>query len=242
MSDWIGLDLDHTGWSFGEIRVRFASVQCIIYSTTNSTIELPRWRVLLRLSREMTVSEFAGVWQAINMLLDGEVDFRTRNANRLHYLPATWKGGNPNIFHVSTSTTRVNVDELLECSPPVEPTFYPERQEDRPITGLIYAPEDNGIISQAMIDRYMRSGLPSGRFFRLLCAAATRYRTEGWILSASDLANAALHVSPTDSGGMDRAMSAYREAERALIWIGARVSPLSALDKMRRDLKWRLSQ
>ena len=122
MAAWLGLDVDHSNWSLQTLLEYLGRVECVVYSTTRSTAVQPRWRVLLPLSRETSVSEFAGVWKAINHLLDGEVDTKTRNANRLHYLPARWVGGN-NEYHVQSGAT-LNVDELLAICPPEEPTYY----------------------------------------------------------------------------------------------------------------------
>ena len=41
---------------------------------------------------------------------------------------------------------------------------------------------------------------------------------------------------------MNRAMSAYREAERALSYINSRVETVSAKDKLLANMKWRYSQ
>ena len=82
----------------------------------------------------MTTAEFAGVWKAWNVLLDGEVDANTKNLNRLHYLPATWHDedgvfGN-NEYHVQDGQI-MDVDELLMICPPEEPTVLYGGLSDR---------------------------------------------------------------------------------------------------------------
>ena len=47
-----------------------------------------------------------------------------------------------------------------------------------------------------MIDKHILDGKVGGRFIKLPCAAATYYKAKGWILTASELANAGLMVSP----------------------------------------------
>jgi hypothetical protein len=127
MAAWLGLDLDHSNWSLQTLLEYLGRVECVVYSTTRSTAVQPRWRVLMPLSREMSVDEFAGVWKALNDLLDGEVDCQTKNCNRLHYLPATWVGGN-NEYHVQSGET-LDVDQLLQICPAEEPTYYPPVSE-----------------------------------------------------------------------------------------------------------------
>ena len=119
-------------------------------------------------------------------------------------------------------------------SPPTTPPRYH--------TEGVRAPDGTDIITETMIDKHMISGKIGGRFFKLLCAAATYYKANGWVLTASELANAGLTVSPKDSSGLNRAMGAYREAERALSYINSRVETVSAKDKLLANMKWRYSQ
>ncbi len=241
MAAWIGLDLDHANWSLKTLLCYFNGLKCIIYSTTRSTVSERRWRVLTPLSREMTTAEFAGVWRAWNVLLNGEVDTKTRNLNRLHYLPATWYDadgvfGN-NEYHVQDGQF-MDVDELLMICPPKEPTYYTEVYQ----TDGVQRPDGTEIITEAMIQKHMTRGQVGGRFFKLLCAAATMHKANGWELSSSELANAALQVSPVDSSGIRRAMNAQREADRALSYINSRVDTVRPKAQLLNKIKWRLSQ
>jgi hypothetical protein len=241
MAAWIGLDLDHANWTLRQVINRFRTLACVIYSTTRSTALERRWRVVTPLSREMTTAEFAGVWKAWNVLLDGEVDASTKNLNRLHYLPSTWYDehgvfGN-NEYHVQDGRV-MDVDDLLMICPPEEPLFYPEVYQ----TDGVKRPDGTDIITEAMIGRHMFNGQAGGRFMKLLCAAATMHKANGWALSASELANAALQVSPVDSSGMRRAMNAQREAERAISYINSRQDTVSPKDKLLNNLKWRYSR
>ena len=157
MAAWLGLDVDHSNWSLQTLLEYLGRVECVVYSTTRSTAVQPRWRVLLPFSRETSVSEFAGVWKAINHLLDGEVDTKTRNANRLHYLPARWVGGN-NEYHVQSGAT-LNVDELLAICPPEEPTYYTAAHH----SDGVRAPDGTDIITEAMIDKHVIRGQAGGQ-------------------------------------------------------------------------------
>ncbi len=164
MAAWIGLDLDHANWTLRQAISRFSNLTCIIYSTTRSTYLERRWRVILPLSREMTTAEFAGVWKAWNVLLDGEVDASTKNLNRLHYLPSTWYDedgvfGN-NEYHVQDGQV-MDVDDLLMICPPEDPTYYTEVYQ----TDGVQRPDGTDIITEAMIQKHMTQGKVGGRFF-----------------------------------------------------------------------------
>ena len=233
---WFGGDVDHANWTLEALLQYLGSLACVVYSTTRSTGSERRWRFLLPLSRETTVSEFTGVWKALNILLAGEIDWQTKNCNRLHYLPASWIGGN-NEYHVQDGET-LDVDQLLQVCPAEEPTYYTQVYR----TEGVRAADGTEIITNAMIDKHMLGGKVGGRFFKLLCAAATYYKANGWVLTPSELANAGLLVSPKDSSGMSRAMGAYREAERALSYINSRVETVCAKDKLLANMKWRYSQ
>jgi hypothetical protein len=235
MSDWFGADIDHANWTLARLLRYVGSLACVIYSTTRSTASERRLRLLMPLSRDTSVEEFSGVWRAINLLFDGELDQCTKNCNRLHYLPAAWIGGN-NEYHCQGGDV-LDVEQLLQVCPPEPPVYYAAVfQADG-----VRAPDGTEIITQAMIERQM-SGLGGGRFIRLLCAAAARYKANGWLLTPSELTNAALSVSPRDSSGIARAVSAYREAERAIDYINQRVETLSPKDRVIANLKWRWQQ
>lgn len=232
MAPWIGLDADHANWSLPDIIRYFAHKACIIYSTTNSTDDEKRWRIITQLSREVTCAEFTGVWRAFNLLLDEQVDIRTRNVNRLHYLPAQWIGGN-NEWHWQMGNAW-DVDALLAVCPAEEPVAYEEVYE---LAGQL-RPDGTEIITAAMIDKHMNA-TAGGRFFRLLCAAATMHKANGWNLDATELANAALQVSAVDSNGVKRAFSALREAERAISYIESRVDTQTASERNMNRIRWK---
>jgi hypothetical protein len=236
MSSLIGLDVDKAGWRSSVILSYLRGVACIVYSTMNSTEEAPRWRIPIRLSRDLTIAEFAGVWRACNIIMDDQVDEKTKNCNRLHYMPAQWIGGN-NEFHVQDGSA-LDVDTLLQVCPPEEPAFYATAEA---FDGVM-PPDGDVIITEAIYQRYIVAGSAGGRFWKMLLAAATRYKCNGWALSASDLANAALRYSRVDSSGMRRGSNALHEAERAIASINCRVSTPTALDRLHDRLKWRYSR
>jgi hypothetical protein len=233
MADWIGADYDRDDMSLKQILSLYHGLACIVYSTTSSTYIARRWRVLSRLNRECTTAEYSGVMNVMQLLSDGRLDSKTKNINRLHYLPATWFGGN-NVFHVQDGDLW-NVDAMLEICPPQEPTYYDEvyTLEGRK------RPDGTEIITANMIEKHML-GAKGGRFFKLLCAAATMHKANGWDLTDTELANAALDVSPVDSNGIRRAMSALREAGRAISYIDSRVQTQTPSERLIQQTRWRL--
>ena len=59
---------------------------------------------------------------------------------------------------------------------------------------------------------------PGGRLWQLMCAAAKRYRLEGWELTDLELAQAAEAASAIFAPGVKRT-GIVREAQRAIDWV-----------------------
>ena len=109
-------------------------------------------------------------------------------------------------------------------------------------TDGVRAPDGTEIITKAMIDKHVIERQDRWQVLQLLCAAADLLQGERLDIDRERIGECRLLVSPKDSSGMNRAMSAYREAERALSYINSRVETVSAKDKLLANMKWRYSQ
>jgi hypothetical protein len=213
LTAFLAVDIDEPGWSFQRLREALEPVKFIAYTTTSSTPEAQRWRIVLPLTRTLMVEEYPSIFRGINILLYGAIDFRTRNVNRISYLPATWHGGD-NEFHVQDGIA-ASVDAILECYP-IEPPPPPP-----PYVPLIPASEQVEIIQDWMVTKEI--GKPQGgRMFRVLQRAAARFKRNGWCLTAQQLADAATavkHLIPSS----DRRTTLVHEAQNAIDWAAYKV-------------------
>ena len=101
------------------------------------------------------------------------------------------------------------------------------------------APDGTDIITEAMIAK--ASCKPEGgRLYGLMVGAAVRFRREGWMLTAAELANAAMQASHRISPGKPR-KGLLKEAQHALDYAAVHVQPMTELERMRDRMAFQLS-
>ena len=222
---YIAIDLDIGNWSLPNLKAKLAGVTCILHTTTQAVPDAMRWRIAVRTSRPYTKDEFPRIWSGVNHLFDDCCDYPTRNPSRISFVPATWAGA-ANVFYQQQGAV-LDIDDVLAAIPAPQPR---EKIDLGNIT-LTHAPDGLPIISNAMIARVAAE--PVGRrFFRMLCAAATRHRRMGWALSPMELGAAGLLAAESFSPGKQRS-DALREAERAIKWAEQHHVPMTPLEKIR---------
>ncbi len=130
----VGLDLDErVEWA--EIRDRFSRTTSFIHSTWSSTLNEPRARVFLLLSRPVNADEYRLVYASVaKMAEDGGlvVDRQASDPSRLWFLPATKNGAT--FVSYAAAGTPVNVDAAIAAAP--KPTLYiPAPRPAGPVEG-----------------------------------------------------------------------------------------------------------
>jgi len=103
----IVLDFDD-GTPFETIRLALASIEFAAYSTHSHAPEKPRFRVIIPLSRPVTVAEYQVVWMAINAKSGGTADHGAKDASRISYWPSCPQENFVNAF------THHNRGEILD--------------------------------------------------------------------------------------------------------------------------------
>lgn len=84
------LDLDSGAVPFDRVRLAFFGRRSLVHSTRRYTPDVPRWRVVVAVSRPMTAPEYAVVWTherdrlaALGIVLDEQA----KDASRFWFLP-----------------------------------------------------------------------------------------------------------------------------------------------------------
>ncbi len=123
----VGLDLDEAvEWS--EVRRLFASCASFVHSTWSSTLNEPRARVFLLLSRPVNADEYRKVYASVaGTIANGlVVDKQASDPSRLWFLPAV-KTGAPFVSYVGDGSP-VDVDAAIAAAP--KPTLYIPKQRE----------------------------------------------------------------------------------------------------------------
>ncbi len=117
----LGLDLDE-GVRWAEVRDRFSQCASFVHSTWSSTLNEPRARVFLLLSRPVTGAEYRLVYASVAAKAEAGglvVDRAASDPSRLWFLPAI-KHGAPFISYVGDGLA-VNVEAAMEAAPKPKP-------------------------------------------------------------------------------------------------------------------------
>lgn len=224
---WFGLDVDY-GWTLWTLMARFDGARRLCYTTTQSRPDMPRLRLLVALSREYGVPEYRRLWLAFNGLLDGAIDHSTKNPNRLLYAPAFWHGAD-NGF-VTSDGDPLDVDAMIATVAEIE--AEPPPNTDHLPGATLPACE---LVTKGMVRRYL-SAAEGGRFYHLLIEIAARCRVNGWSVSANEIEAAARAVDEQITRKKRR--GTLHEAQRALGWAMSNVTPLTAIERVRRRLSY----
>lgn len=91
----IVLDDDASGLPLERVCAIWASVSGLVHSSFSHTEAAPKWRIVLRCSRDMTPDEHARVWRAVREVAAAQgqaIDEATKDPSRLWFAPARRPG------------------------------------------------------------------------------------------------------------------------------------------------------
>ncbi len=118
----VGLDLDK-GVTLEGLRPKFATADAFVHTTYSSTLEEPRCRVFLRLSRPVTGDEYRRVYQAVAIMaeLGGlVVDRAASDPSRFWFRPSLPAVGHAYVYWTCTGEP-INVEAALRAVPAPAP-------------------------------------------------------------------------------------------------------------------------
>lgn len=96
---WVALDIDNypTG-EFEKAVDVFRSNKFICYSSASSTIEHPKFRIVLPLSSHVPAEKIKHFWYALNREYNALADPQTKDLSRMYYVPAQYPNAHNFIF------------------------------------------------------------------------------------------------------------------------------------------------
>lgn len=174
IEEWQSM-LDDLGWYY------------IIHSTTFSTNQEPRYRIILPFDRRVLRDEWQSVFHAIESIFGEQMDRRTRNINRLFYLPYKWILTDAFHYFSYGGHSGLPIDELKNLYP-YTPTSSPVQSE---MNNLDYPYQyvdiwDNSFCGQLMVEKY-RNRSRGGRMWSFLCGVAFKAQQRGYMIRPDDL-------------------------------------------------------
>jgi hypothetical protein len=126
----IVLDDDSSGLTLDQVAAIWSAFAGIIHTTHSHTPEHPKYRIVLRVSHDMTREEHARVWRHVRDLavLRGQtLDEKTKNSSRLWFIPSH-RDGAPYAWQ-ELDGKPLDVDAILATAEPEPPATAPAPAE-----------------------------------------------------------------------------------------------------------------
>lgn len=128
-ASWIGLDIDnggenHIGIDEMEGLLIERGYNYVIYTTTKSSVDWHRYRVIIPTTRELCSSEIKAVWSSVYQSFGGISDSACNDLSRLYFAPRDWQASEEvptplAAFRFALDGRAMDVDALVREFPPV---------------------------------------------------------------------------------------------------------------------------
>jgi len=116
---WVALDIDDYSGHWEDALSVFSQYQYVCYSSASSTVEKPKFRIVLPCLSYIPHDKIKHLWYALNKHFNSLGDPQTKDLSRMYYVPAKY----PNSFHFIRSNPgkRIDWESLLTLYPFVLP-------------------------------------------------------------------------------------------------------------------------
>ncbi len=109
---WAAIDVDDHKFEGNlqkELHAKYGNYYYVCYSTSSSTPEYPKFRLVFPLKTSVKQSGIKHFWYALNKEFDGLADQQTKDLSRMYYVPAKYPGADNFIFTNTGSFIDPNV-------------------------------------------------------------------------------------------------------------------------------------
>lgn len=115
---WAAVDVDDhkfEGNLKDELHAKYGHYYYICYSTSSSTSDMPKFRLVFPLTSAVKQSSIKHFWYALNKELGSIGDQQTKDLSRMYYVPAVYPGANNFIF--TNTGDFINPNVLMDKHP-----------------------------------------------------------------------------------------------------------------------------
>lgn len=233
-SGWCALDIDEVV-SVEETLKLFEGYEYVCYSTASSTVENPKFRIALKLDRDVPADKIRHFWYALNKEFNSMGDEQTKDLSRMYYVPAKYP--NAQHFFIHNRGEDLNVKRLMDSH------IYSARQSNNLVENL---PEEmqrkyedfrksnltnhnfkwNGIddcpfVNQSLVKEYMNI-IGTGWYhtmFKMMCSIAMLAMRKGYPITNTEIASLARELDSRSGNYYNENNRPFeREADRAIKW------------------------
>ena len=115
---WAAIDVDDhkfEGNLKDELHTKYGNYYYVCYSTSSSTRDHPKFRLVFPLETSVKQSSIKHFWYALNKEFDGIGDQQTKDLSRMYYVPAIYPDANNFIF--TNTGNFINPNALMDKHP-----------------------------------------------------------------------------------------------------------------------------
>jgi len=183
------LDLDYSSISVSEWLEFLQSLgwYYVLHTTTFSTVLEPRYRIILPFDRPVLLSEWDAMWFALESVFGKQMDTKTKNINRLFFVPQDWIYENSYKVFYWGGEFALPVDWLMQQYPyiPPPPPVIPQ------ISNSAYPSDwvniwDSHFAGATMVVKFTTSQ-KGGRLWRFICSVVFKAQKAGYRIAPADL-------------------------------------------------------
>lgn len=232
---WAALDVDEYTGSVEDVLRPLADYYYVCYSTASSTLEHPKFRIVLPLTTTVEAEQIRHFWYALNKEFLGVADAQTKDLSRMYYVPAQYDAHNF-IFthpgkHLEYNTllekheyVEQNSGTLLDKLPaPMREAILAHRRAQLSNTSIRWTGYDDcPFCHKKLIQEYKTIAHVdgSGRYrmiYKIMTSIACRAVQLGYPISASEIAMLIRELD-ADTAAIYQRRHLEVEAERAILY------------------------
>lgn len=232
--EWAGfacLDIDSYEGSFEDTVNTFHSNRFVCYSTSSSTQEHPRFRIILPLTSSVQSDKIPHFWFALNNKFLA-CDPQTKDKSRMFYIPAIYPDAYNFIFSHKDSLT-LNPHELMSQYPysdGVKKSNFSDAVQEKlvaykkeKLTNTSYkwtSYRDCIFVNKTLIDNYRNISETGwyGQIFRILCSIASSAMKRGYPITPHEVSTLVKELD-SETGNWYKNRPIELEAERAINFV-----------------------
>ena len=236
-SGWAALDIDDyiiKDTVQADMLSKFGEYSFVCYSTASSTLESPKFRIVLPLTCNVPNDKIRPFWHALNTAFDSLGDTQTKDLSRMYYAPAQY----PNAYNFIFDNVGKEMDpfELIGQYPYAEKTnksfldalpesmrlaIIKEKQNRLTNTDISWNSYTNCPFWPRNLEKEYRTTSGSGWYgisYKIMSAIAANALNQNYPITAKEIA-VLFRQFDNDTGGWYANRPVETEANRALSYI-----------------------
>lgn len=235
---WAALDIDNFSNEnpFPDALVPFSKYDHVCYNSASSRKDLPKCRIIIRLSEHVPAEKIRHLWFALNREFNELGDPQTKDLSRLYYVPANYPGAYSFFHHHSVSSPldpyelmhKHNdfIDQPVSSLSSVLPAELQKKLHDYRLNNSIDHDLVNKIhwtsyrncpfVNKNQVTRYMAlTGDWYHELYKIMVSIASRALRRGYPINVNQIAQLAREID-IDNGDFYGGRGLENEASRAL--------------------------